>query len=82
MKLPRLQARERQALLLGGGPGVDAPAPQDRADAAYHLPVAEGFGYVVVGSNLKLIETRDVAFRLVPEVLLIKEILERTERLI
>src|SRR3712207_8540000 len=33
------QPRKLQALLLGGGSGVDAPAPQGCADAAHQLPV-------------------------------------------
>src|SRR5215217_6120898 len=47
------QPRELQALLLRGGPGVDAPAPQGRADAAHQLPVAEGLGDVVVCPDLQ-----------------------------
>src|SRR5918994_951355 len=44
------QPRKLQALRLSGGPGVDAPAPQGRADAANQLPVGKGLGNVVVGS--------------------------------
>src|SRR5215216_7753027 len=47
------QPRKLQALRLSGGPGVDAPAPQGRADAAHQLPVGEGLGDVVVGSDFK-----------------------------
>src|SRR5918993_4211798 len=47
------QPRKLQALRLSGGPGVDAPAPQGRADAANQLPVGKGLGNVVVGSDLE-----------------------------
>src|ERR671913_1481836 len=47
------QPRKLQALRLSGGPCVDAPAPQGRADAAHKLPVGKGLGDVVVGSDLE-----------------------------
>src|SRR5919112_4373209 len=47
------QPRKLQAFLLRGDPGVDAPAPQGRADAAHQLPVGKGLGDVVVGSDLE-----------------------------
>src|SRR5215212_6802024 len=40
------QPRKLQAFLLRGGPGVDAPAPQGRADATHQLPVGKGLGNV------------------------------------
>src|SRR5215211_4093063 len=47
------QPRKLQAFLLRGGPGVDASAPQGRADAADQLPVGKRLGDVVVGSDFK-----------------------------